>query len=576
MRAPSLAYIGATLLLLLLARAVHGRAPQCAALLCGVGEACDAQFNTLWLAAAQDEAARSYDTRNGGWLAPQCAGAKYAQKVDPYELDAHLTLCIDPDELPDEQCAFKKCDFAAHPELFTDECDDATSAKPLKRRRVWRKHKDDDAACRSLSSWLAIANSKLVDALDGAERNVSEARVASAACVADYLFGRVNALMLDANPGHEEQFVFLSERARATQRYTHINSVARRAMFDGEPSQVDVRVVQSLRACHGAEPNLASLLVYPKAVAEPDVERAGVAQLLWAVGGALSDFGSTVAPVEPMNSCARERVLSNLDAFDDKRRYAKLSPLDYGVVRGDGDARFALDLRAAAKCPLLVLDNNIDASKANNTVVAQVPLRDGKSPFGPAEASLAIEDSLFVRSAAGVGIECEDAAPLAFVDKFAAQMPPAPDNGTDSGNGTLSLDVVLRASRAAALPRTLAPGESQCVGGPRDGQACETASECKAHEMCRRKPFGRRDVAYCYDGLSWDETRDCAFADEHDPCPYGRCVGDVSGAPGGAYPFLYLFTEYDCAHNGSVVCQDERVRNWHAHPSAAAAQIASE
>lgn len=123
----------------------------------------------------------------------------------------------------------------------------------------------------------------------------------------------------------------------------------------------------------------------------------------------------------------------------------------------------------------------------------------------------------------------------------------------------------------AGLPLTLAPDVSICVNGTRANQPCTLPSECPSGYACRRKPFSSQTVAYCYDGSAWDTNRVCAFADADEECPFGECVGEVTGLSGGAYPFYYFYKQNDCANNAdSEVCADERVAHWqqYGNPSA--------
>lgn len=113
-------------LLLLVAMAVDATVPEHSVFLCGNGTDCAALFSNEWLAAAQEEAVRTYHTLNGGWLEPTCCGGAHAHgpevRVRPFAANLGAVLCIPHSSFPDEECASKKCNFASHPELFQDDC----------------------------------------------------------------------------------------------------------------------------------------------------------------------------------------------------------------------------------------------------------------------------------------------------------------------------------------------------------------------------------------------------------------------------------------------------------------------
>jgi len=545
----------------LLAAAARGAAPECSVLFCGDGEACAERFARTWIAAAQDEAVRMYHTINGGYLERECTGGPRDERVAPFHVPLEHLVCIDTRELPREECAHKRCDFESHPELFED--DECVDAKHGRRGRGGRhKHAhaygdQDQAACRRIESWLAIADKKLLCALDAADAGDQE-RAASCACVADLLFGRVAEHLLDTFAADASELRFLNGAARATQRYTHVNSAARLGVFaDAQNLVARTRAVQSLRTCtDAAEPRLASALFYTS-VNATDQTIDDVTQLVWAAGGTLASFDVSVAPVAPDNLCAVERAETQLELFDDTRRFPALDSQDWAVVLNDGAPRPYINLRASAHCPLIVLLERLpaggDDADATQCSVAQLQLRRGADERAPDEFAALIEAAVFARVA--TGDECADAEPM-FMDADAA------------GNET---EAAFRAPRPG-VPLTLAPGDSVCVGGERAGAPCTLESECGAGEACRRKPFAPRGAAYCYDGAYWDERRPCAFADADEECPYGECYGAVNGNAGGAYPLLHYYQSNECgspASSADPVCADAHVARWAAHPNEA-------
>lgn len=522
--------------------------PSCAIFF--ANDTCAEKFNKVWVSAAQEEAVRVYHTINGGYLPDACTtGPKQgAKRIEAIGANLNTLLCIDPTCLPDK-CAFAKCNYTLHPELFgddkthrddDDDCDDDHSDKDK-----------DKASCRKISSWLRIAIEKLARALDLQEAGDFELS-SSYACVAELLFGRI-AKYFDTAYDSSDLW-FINAQARATHSYEHLVSPTTELTFVGEQNSTSVplRFVQSIRTCttRGDAVNaVGSVLIY----AHYNDSAAPTSQVAWAVAGSIPSFDITLHAVAPDNLCVIEKTPTNLEEFDETRRFPQLSALDWAVVLGDSSPRSYLNLQSASTCPAVVLLQQLGAG-----AVTSVTQLNSRRPINPqSEATFGDEQltaSVFLRQATIDG--CTDA--------LGEVIPPESLQFAIANTRSLSLidkpDVVV--------PLTLAPGESRCVGGDKAGVQCSMASECGAGWACRRKPFSPANVAYCYDGISWDTTRACAFADADDECPFGECVGDVNGLDGGAYPFLYFYKENDCDNNAaSPVCSDPHVIDWQAYPN---------
>lgn len=583
-----------SLLAFLFVCSVYGTPPSCAILFaggdsCGNNTECASRFNTLWLAAAQEEAVRIYHTLDGGFLNDECTRGplRGTVRVDPLGVDQSTMICIDPWNLP-QNCAFKKCNYAAHAELFGD--DPVQKPRGGKGRRDEeeecdeddQKHDSDDqdkSSCRRISSWLEIGICKIIAALDARDAARFD-ESSSAACVADLIFGRIAERLRSTFDSRE--LPFINELARDTHSYNHIVGVRRNLMFDtanGNNTDAQVRTVQSIRECStragGAasaagerivvlpdnssavvEP-VSSVLVYSSFDGEPPAN-VSVAQLAWAITGALPSFDVTVKQVDPTNACVRERAQSDQAEFDEARRFPQLSPQDWVVVLGDGQPRSYIDLQSTVACPLVVLLEDIGDEPAFS--VAQLNMLRPVDCAENTTFDAPIVPSLFLRIADDD--TCIDVPNVLITT-----------GGGGNGNGTnssaLSVEGTGFRRPLGGVPLTLAPGESRCVGGEKAGALCTMESECGAGWACRRKPFSH-ESAYCYDGSAWDTTRACAFADADDECPFGECVGDVNGMEGGAYPFLYFFKENKCgdaAPTDARVCQTPHVAEWQQHPN---------
>lgn len=567
--------------LLALVAEIGATAPSCAILFAGADQEnsteCAEKFNQMWLNAAQDEAVRVYHTLDGGYLPDACTrGPKQGTKrIEPLDVNMATLICLDPHHLPCE-CAYKKCNYRAHPELFDDdkthddeddECDDG-GKKP---------HKDDDddkSSCRKLSSWLRIGIEKVSVALDLQEAGEFDSST-SYACAAELVFGRI-AKYLD-NAYANDKLVFLNSVARDTHHYEHLPSPVADITYPtgGNDTNVQLRLVQSVRKCttrHSVDAQapvlderivsindtlfftapLSSVLVYSSFDGQPPAE--DVTQVGWAVAGTIPPFEITLHSVAPDNLCAIEDARTTLEEFDETRRFPQLTPLDWANVLGDGAPRSYIDLQSAASCPAIVLLEELGTSPVVS--LTQLNLR---SPIDCQDQATFGNDVLVAGTwgRLATGDEC--------LDVVGAVVPPQSNETTEASvlaaaSFTLDGDI--------SVPLTMAPGESRCSGGQKAGDLCTMESECGAGWACRRKPFVH-NVAYCYDGVSWDEARACAFADADDECPFGECVGDVNGLDGGAYPFLYFYKENNCEQNpaASPVCADPHVADWHQYPN---------
>jgi hypothetical protein len=409
-------------------------------------------------------------------------------------------------------------------------------------------------ACRKIESWLEIAKWLLVDALEYTEACDWD-RATSSACAAETVYRAVNEWIEQTYPG-DPGLQFIDANARATQHYRHVNSPLRSVTFDDVTFTAKVRVVQSIRTCDGtcdgeAAP-VTSLLVY----SSTDVGAAALptSQLVWALSGVLADF-ATVLPFAPLNECGLQQISSNLAVFDPARRVPNLNAQDWATVRCDGESRTTLDLRIDAVCPVVLLFASLGMAVVGDTQhsLAQVQLRTGFAALTPLDAALLLERALAFRVATGTGSECRDYALLLAENVYDDQC-------------TVVAPVLAGDD---AVPLTLAPGTSVCVGGTADGEECSAKNECGVGFTCRRTPFNRAK-ALCYDGVTWHEDKPCAFTDTDASCPYGTCVGAINGLDGGRFPMLHFHKEADCATDASSpVCQHEAVAEWHKYPNLA-------
>jgi hypothetical protein len=303
--------------------------------------------------------------------------------------------------------------------------------------------------------------------------------------------------------------------------------------------------VQSVRSCGTEEgAGVSSVLLY-SSINDTAAVLSNTTQLLWAVSGTLAPFDTTLPS---SNLCASQQAPTDqADAFLAARRFPFLTPKDRAAVLADGEQRFYIDLRPTASAPVIVLAQDLKTKKPIVTV-AQLDLRN---PFvEQAQLESVVTPAIFLRVADGD--KCSDTGAIV--------LPP--------GSVVTEVPKTISALTNSA-PLTLAPGTSQCVGGDRAGKLCTQPSECGSKSACRRKPFAPRTIAFCYDGLSWDETRPCAFADADDQCPFGECVGEASGLEGGAFPFLYFYKANNCssAATATDLCAEPHVADWHAHPN---------
>jgi hypothetical protein len=570
--------------------------PQCSVFFWGNSTACAGRRATVWIDAAQDEAARFSHTQNGGWLQPGCAGGSKRSTIHvaPASLSDSALVCVDRWDLPRERCGTKHCNFCSHHELFHSDTD-CNQDTPVchnhdedEHDEAHKRNHDQHAACRSIASWASIGWAKVSSALDLQEQEEFD-KATSAAYAAEFIFSHLNKWIFSTTPNAEDTLLFINDAARAGHHYRHVNSASRTSSSEVQVSTV-MRVVQSVRQCHGhADAHVVSssrrqfgveAVIPGAAVAAGDsVLTSGDVsslivlssfngsdqivdprlQVLLAPGGALPDFDATVAPP---NHCAANMTATNLASYDPRRVYPGSSPQDSATARYNGDARIYLSLSPASSCPAIVTLVNLQ-SNVDERSVTQIQRRNPNKAVQPDVASAHIEAATFMRSA--TASECTDFT-TTFTNTFVAIK-----NNTASGfNSALSY-----VAPPAGVPRTLAPGESRCVGGDRAGEACTMKSECGTGLACRRKPFAPRDVAYCYDGVHWDTNRPCAFADEDEECPFGRCFGEVDDNAGGAYPMLHFYEAHECqlpAQAGTPVCSEPHVAAWHQYPNSGAFQ----
>lgn len=555
---------------------VLAKPPECVVLFAGVGDSCSGRAATVWVNAALGEAERFYDTVNGAFLQPQCTGKRNVERVPPFPVKGSDLVCIDQFDRPVEICHMKQCNLTSHKEFHNGDCD--------------RSDDDDDdkkAACRSIDSWTAIGTDKLVQAMNALEQQLFNVSI-SYACAADFIFSHINRWIVETTPDPDESLPFLSEEGRRRFKYDNIISALREATFIGPAINVELRAVQELRQCRPAHrwqqrkrSAFAALAILPgesldanSTLLQDQVAAAlifsnfigtnqsvvGSAQFDWAPTGSIPSFGATFGPADNVFVCVKEDADTNLAQFDATRVFPPLTVRDTAVTRDDGPPRSYAGLSTGSACSIIVLLRNL-RSGDNASSVTQLQLAQPPQATQPSNFSAEIEAGIILRNANDEG--CTDSTAL-FTDVFTnTSAPPA------SNTSTLGFSVKF-IQPPAGVPLTLAPGESRCVGGDRAGSLCTQASECGAHRACRRKPFAPREVAFCYDGSQWDESRPCAFADEDEECPFGECVGEVNDVAGGAYPLLHFYQANACgqaAGANSPVCADARVAAWYQYPN---------
>jgi len=548
----------------LLIASTLGSVPSCAVLFSfGNESVCQQRFASIWLGAAQAEAARFYHTANGGFLEPDCVQNEFGRAprlVRGVNIPWSRTVCVFRDHLPVEKCATARCNFTSHAELFTNE--DASMRS------------ERGAAVRSIRSWIDIANGKLVRAIRAYESCNFNASV-SLSCVADFIFQQIARSLVDIDAptsAHPRLYYFLDAAARHTQRYHHINGPVQTLVYIDDlnaNATFEFVTVQSQRLC-GAHFNVTtarttSLLLYTNfTAASGDLSSDTDLDLVYAGTGVVPSFSQVFEG--DVNDCASRNTPPTFSpAFDESLRLEALTRNDFAVVEySDGTQSACYDLGTGGVCTVVLLKHaNITRAVRRSSVTQinffQPPTTRNATAFqgNVTAAVLLVDGSIDV---------CKE---------FRASVI---SNTTSCTNGSEPSTVVVSASRTAAarllsaqergVPLTLAPDESQCVGGERHGARCTMPSECAPHEACRRKPFTAHNVAYCYDGESWDEERTCAFADADDECPFGECFGAVNDNSGGAYPFFYFFAQNNCSSAlDDPVCRDEHVANWFKYPN---------
>ncbi len=556
----------------LLIGAALGSAPSCAVLFSFGNETiCQQHFAEIWLAAAQAEAARFYHTINGGFLAPDCVGGALGrtQRLVPgVEIPWTRTVCIFRDHLPEEKCHTKKCNFTSHPELFTNE--DASM------------HSRGNNTVRSIRSWIDVANDKLVNAIASFENCDFNASL-SFACVADYIFQQVARSLVDIDDARAEtprKYYFLDADARRRQHYNHINGPVQRLTYVDDlnaNATFQFVSVQSQRVCgrNAFNTSLArttSVLLYTNFTGvSGDLTNDTSLDLIYAGTGVIPSFAQGFAGDTPSNDCARRNTPPTFSPpFDENLRLDLLSRSDFAVTDfADGTQHVCADLGVSGTCVIILLRH---ANATNNRAsVTQINL------FDPLLAQNSTE--LQSNITAAVLLVDGDIDVCKEFNTSAIQTVAQCINGSSPTTTTVtvsSIDVVRLTDEALSaeekgVPLTLAPGESQCVGGERHGARCTMPNECGDGWACRRKPFTAHTLAFCYDGDTWDEERTCAFADSDEECPFGECFGAINGNDGGAYPFFYFFAENNCsiaaAAESNAVCRDEHVARWFNYPN---------
>lgn len=551
-------------------------APSCAVLFSfGNESVCQQHFAEIWLAAAQAEAARFYHTANGGFLTPECVGntlGRSVRLVPGVEIPWTRTVCIFRDHLPEEKCHTKKCNFTAHPELFTNE--DATM------------HSKSGVAVRTIRSLFDIANNKLLQSVIAFQACDYNASVSNA-CVADYIFEQIARSLVDIESTEPtsaatlaaRKYFFLDAEARRTQHYNHINGPVQRLTFIDDlraNATFEFLSVQSQRVCgrrafNTTTARTTSLLLYANFTGvSGDLTNDTSLDLIYAGTGVIPGFAQVFAGSVPSNDCGvRNTPATFSPAFDEQLRLESLTRADFAVTDfEDGTQHACYDLGVSGACVIILLraanvthnrqsvtqinlfapERALNASQLQANITAAVILVDGDIDVCKQFKASAIQNVS----------TCTNASALTVFT-------------VSESNAARLTDQALSAQERG-VPLTLAPGESQCVGGERHSARCSMPSECGgAGWACRRIPFAPRSAAYCYDGDDWHTERPCAFADEDEECPFGECFGAVNGNDGGAYPFFYFFVENNCstasAAADNAVCRDEHVARWYNYPS---------
>ena len=531
---------------------------------------CQQRMAAIWLQAAQEEAARFYHTTNGGYLQPECTASKKRELVPAVQpFPWKQVMCIYEEHLPPETCHNKKCNFTSHPELFqSDDC---------------IKKSENGAACRSIRSWLRIANAKLVDAIKFYQ-NCEYDKSLSASCVADYIFLQIAKHIIDIE-SPSSQYRFIDSVARKTQHYVHNNSALQFLTFldteGGGSASVEWINVQSRRTCgtNRTAALVTSLIMYTNfTAAAGSLENEQALQIVYGGNGVAPDFRETFADVDPANLCALRGTPTTFPpTFHPTWRLEQLTTGDFATVLFDGaEPRAYICLSISSSCPIVVLE---DAEPEKRGVaVTQINFREPAAVEETSELDSKVNLALlfvdgsedvclqFAVSGTATAAPCNGAA--AAVASTTTQAATALASTED-----LQANNLFETVTARGIPLTLAPGESQCVGGDRHGARCSMPSECGKGFACRRKPFSPRSVAFCYDGERWDQTRPCAFADADDECPFGECFGAANDKEGGAFPFYYFYILNNCttaddgSSSSSAVCREEHVADWTSYPN---------
>lgn len=537
----------AILFVYIAASSVRALAPSCVVFF-GDDGGCLQHVAETWISAAQDEAARHYHTINGAWLPAECVvGRTTPLQIDPAPIDWKHLLCIPISDIPEEKCSTKHCNFALHPELTTnDEC----ITTPV-----------NGDACRTIRSWIKIANEKLYKALNYFDSCDYENAI-SYACAADYIFSFVADYLVSTQPVPPPRtYVFLDSTGRANQKFTHVNGKAQRISYtlrDASLFETSWRAVQSILSCTNSDPsitsNVTSLIFVPNVLTEvtTDVD----IQLFFAATGVVPGFKQLFKDVNPSNDCAmRDEQIDDIDAVDLDRRLEQLTLHDYAVVQYDGkEPRSYLNLGIQLTCPGITVLADIDP-KSRKTSVTHVNLYHRAAVVDADEFASKTASAVVFIDASVDGCD-------AYISSGTLLNPACADKSA-TAVGDVQAMVSSFTQLPDGIPLTLAPDESRCVGGDRAGSRCTMESECEPGWSCQRKPFSPHDVAYCYNGEEFDMTQLCAFPGDDEECPNGACWGSANGNDGGAYPFYYFYTENDCAQNtGDAVCRDERVSNW--------------
>lgn len=515
--------------------------PTCAILL-----GCAEEKASSWINGAQDSAIVVLQTLFGGFLNGKCIAGCFSNLV---YLDT--TLCIDNNQFPEEKCARDGCNLDRHIEFFDPNkpgccvaCNQALEPNADPPSQV------ETRVCRSIRQWIAIALNKLEQARDFYDAQDYENAI-SYACAAEYIL----SLVIPQLPADFSGLV-------AT--YRHIIGAVKTAAFDPQEDgvasndlHVAIRTIQSFRKLQSESVHSLVATYSTVTVLQHLLDSDGQDQLLWPISGSISSFANT--HLSPTNQCFQLDATDDMLAQDDiNRRLPDLGDLDYAVVvdafvRCDafpraGNVRRVNDLSFKSCCNTLALVEDLDhAAKllqddANPTVVSFVYVAHRLSVVNyeaTPTRNVHIEESLLMRIATTT--ECRDFEPSSIT--------------------SLALTKAILAA-PAGIPLTLAPGQSQCVGGDRAGMSCSRHNECGAGLTCKRRKRNSDDItAYCFDGAWWNEAMPCSQDEAVNQCPYGECFGAIDGKDSGL-AHVWKVNNCDDPELATPLCQDQSLVAW--------------